>query len=188
MSAFSEWEKYIASQRHCQTGCIPTAYEILLRAAHTPGIDFETFQEEFDLDRQGDAPRNNFSSVAEAIQKRYPYVTFNCEGFAKGDGQTKLARVEEFLDAKRPVIVSVANAPFGGTGWHIMVVVDATAENLTLLEYVDPQRRPHTKTISKADFVKIHDDYEGGDDIAYLATHRGPNLLANAHELREARP
>jgi hypothetical protein len=49
-----------------------------------------------------------------------------------------------------------------------MVVVDATATDPTLLEYVDRQGNAHTRILSKADFVIIHDNYEGGDDIAYL--------------------
>lgn len=168
MSAFPDWKKYTASQRRLQTGCIPTAYEILLRAAGASGVDFAKFQDEFDLDLHGGAPRNNFGSVAEEVQKKYPSVVFTCEAFAKGDGQKKLARVEGFLAARRPVIVSLANAPFGGSGWHIMVVVDTTTTDLTLLEYVDSQGNAHTKSLSKAAFVTIHDNYEGGDDIAYL--------------------
>ncbi len=141
---------------------------MLLRAAGTPGIDFATFQDDFDLDQNGGAPRNNFDSVAQEVRKKYPAVSFTNEPFPKGGGEKKLARVEEFLAARRPVIVSLANAPFGGSGWHIMVVVDATATELTLLEYVDQQGIAHTKVISKADFAAIHDNYAGGDEIAYL--------------------
>jgi hypothetical protein len=109
-------------------------------------------------------------SVAQEIQKKYPFVEFACESFAKGDGDKKLARVEEFITHRMPVIISLANAPFGGRGWHIMVVVDATDNDLTLLEHVDCNGTAKTKTISKKEFVRIHNDYaEGGDDIAYLS-------------------
>lgn len=168
MSAFPDWKKYTATQKRLQTGCIPTAYEILLRAANTSGINFATFQDDFDLDQNGGAPRNNFDSVAQEVRKKYPTVTFINEPFPKGDGRKKLARVEEFLAVQKPVIVSLANAPFGGRGWHIMVVVDATDTDLTLLEYVDQTGKAHIKTISKADFAAIHDKYAGGDEIAYL--------------------
>ena len=50
MSVFPDWEKYAVHQRKPDTGCIPTGYEMLLRAAGIAGIDFQTFQEEFDLD------------------------------------------------------------------------------------------------------------------------------------------
>ena len=168
MSVFPDWKNFVVTQKRLQTGCIPTAYEILLRAAGTHGINFATFQDDFDLDQNGGAPRNNFDSVAQEVRKKYPSVNFTNEPFLKGDGNKKLARVEEFLAERRPVIVSLANAPYGGRGWHIMVVVDATATDLILLEYVDQQGTPHTKSISKADFVYIHDNFSGGDEIAYL--------------------
>ena len=172
MSAFPDWKNYTAAQKRLQTGCIPTAYEILLRAAATPGIDFATFQDDFDLDQNDGPARNNFDSVAQEVQKKYPAIAFTNETFSKGDGDKKLARVEEFLAAQRPVIVSLANAPYGGPGWHIMVVVDATATDLILLEYVDQLGNAHTKTVSKADFASIHDNYPGGDEIAYLKKPR----------------
>src|SRR6185369_2075814 len=169
MSAFPDWQKYAVHQRRVQTGCIPTCYEILLRAADVTGVDYASFQDDFDLDRHGGAPRNNFVSVAEEIQKKYPFVEFARDSFAKGDGDKKLARIEDFIAHRRPVIVSLANAPFGGRGWHIMVVVDATEADLTLLEYVDRIGIAKTKTVSKKGLIRIHDDYPGGDEIAYLA-------------------
>jgi hypothetical protein len=116
MSAFPDWQKYAIHQRRSQTGCIPTCYEILLRAAGVTGINYASFQDDFDLDQHGGVPRNHFISVAEEIQKRYPFVEFSCESFAKRDGDKKLARVEHFVTHRRPVIVSLANAPFGGSG------------------------------------------------------------------------
>lgn len=171
MNAFPGWQNYAVHQRRAKTGCIPTCYEILLRAAGVTGIDYASFQDNFDLDQYGGAPRNNFISVAEEVQKNYPFVKFTCDSFAKGDGDKKLARVEDLISTRKPVIVSLANAPFGGLGWHIMIVVDATEDDLTLLDYVDGNGRANTRTISKKWFVSIHDHYPGGDEIAYL-----PNL------------
>jgi hypothetical protein len=175
MSAFPDWQKYAVHQRRPKTGCIPTCYEIILRAAGVIEIAYESFQDDFDLDQHGGAPRNNFESVADEIHRKYPFVEFACDSFAKGDGAEKLARIEYFIGHRRPVIVSLANAPFGGRGWHIMVVVDATKEALTLLEYVDRNGMAMTVTISKEDLVRIHNEYPGGKEIAYLAN---PNLKA----------
>lgn len=169
MRAFPDWQQYAVHQRRVKTGCIPTCYEILLRAAGIRGIDYASFQDDFDLDQHGGAPRNHFVSVAEEIQKKYPFVEFSCESFSKGDGNKKLARVEDFIIHGKPVIVSLANSPFGGRGWHIMVVVDATEDALILLEYVDRYGSAKTKTIPKKEFVRIHNDYPGGVEIAYLS-------------------
>lgn len=170
MSVFPDWQKYAVHQRRPKTGCIPTCYEIILRAAGVTGIAYESFQDDFDLDQDGGAPRNNFESVAEEIHKKYPFVEFACDSFAKGDGDKKLARIEDFIARLRPVIVSLANAPFGGRGWHIMVVVDATKDALTLLQYVDQNGAATATIISKKDLIHIHNEYPGGDEIAYLAS------------------
>jgi hypothetical protein len=93
MSAFPNWQQYIVKQQRPATGCIPTAYELILRADNREGVNFETFQDEFDLDkdlRPGEQPRNNFESVAEAVQKKYPGIHFKHIGFPKGGATRNL--------------------------------------------------------------------------------------------------
>ena len=169
MCVFQNWRRYAVHQKRAETGCIPTAYEMILRSAGMQGIKFETFQDEFDLDQNGGVPRNNFDSVAQAIKAKYPDVSFGIESFPKGEGIKKMSRIETLIAQKRPVIVSLSNAPFKQRGWHIMVVVDATDTDLTLLQHVDERGTPHTMHLSKAKFVYIHDNFNGGDDIAYLS-------------------
>ena len=166
MSAFPNWQQFAVHQRRNDTGCIPTGYEMLLRAAGAKGIDFKTFQDDFDLDQHGGQPRNHFVSVGEAIKKKYPNVDYVCEPFAKGKGAEKLARVEERVQNRQPVLISLAQTPVGG--WHIMPVVDSDANSVTLLEHVDKDGNVHTKTIQKTDFVTRHDYWKGGDEIAYI--------------------
>lgn len=168
MSAFPDWQKHAVNQRRPATGCIPTAYEMMLRAANVAGLDLAGFQDEFDLDKSGGAPQNHFVSVGRAVKAKYPAVEFACESFPKGKGVEKVARIEELIRQKKPVLVSLANKPSGGQGWHIMPVVDETADEFTLLEYVEPSGKVHTKTIKKAEMVRIHDNFAGGDEIAYL--------------------
>jgi hypothetical protein len=175
MSAFPNWQQYIVTQKRSATGCIPTGYEVILRAANCEGVNFETFQDEFDLDKDlnsGEQPQNNFESVAQAIQAKYPDVRFKHVGFPKGEGQKKLVLVEELIRQRLPVLVSLSRAllspPYGGGGWHIMPVVDASNDSLTLLWSVDENSAPHTITLRKSDFVAIHEKCRGGDDIAFL--------------------
>lgn len=168
MSAFPDWQKHAVNQRRPNTGCIPTAYEMMVRAAEIKGIDLAGFQDDFDLDKNGGQPKNHFVSVGKAVQAKYPEVEFSCEPFPKGKGKDKVARMEELIRQKKPVLVSLSNEPLGGPGWHIMPVVDETADEFTLLEYVDPNGKAHTKPIKKAEVARIHDNYAGGDEIAYL--------------------
>jgi len=169
--AFPEWEKFAVQQRF-KTGCIPTGYEMLLRAAGAQGIDFETFQDEFDLDKSKkpmERPKNDFVSVADAVRKKYPGVNFKRKCFPQGEGAKKLEFVEDRIAKKWPVLVSIALKPFGKPGgYHIMPVVDATDGELTLLYKVESNGKKRTFRLRKGDFVQIHDTYQGGDDVAWL--------------------
>ena len=170
MSAFPDWQKYVIKQKRPATGCIPTGFEMILRAAGVAGVDFTTFQDEFDLDKdlqRGEQPRNNFGSVARAVESKYPQVHLKTRVFAKGEGINKLAAVEAMISRSKPVLISLTIRPEGG--WHIMSVVDATDDSLTLLWSVDDDGSMNVMVLPKSDFVHTHDNFPGGDDIAFLA-------------------
>jgi len=169
MSVFPEWEQYAVHQRREMTGCIPTGYEMLLRAAGVEGIAFDTFQDEFDLEGgplRDRTERNNFTSVADAVRRKYPHVVFKCEVFQHGGGKKKIERIEELIQQHKPVLVSIALTPRGG--WHIMPVVDAEDDELIMLEGMLADGKKCTKGIRKDELVRIHEEYPGGNDIAYL--------------------
>lgn len=171
MTVFPDWQRFAVHQRRSRTGCIPTAYEMFLRAAGAKQIDFDTFQDDFDLDiglgikHQMDL-RNNFGSVAAAVRQKHPWVHFDQRSFASGS--EKVAFIDDMLRQKRPVIVSLSNAPSGGPGWHMLPIVDASADDYTLLEYVENNGTPHTKTLKKAEVARIHDQFDGGKEVAFL--------------------
>lgn len=169
--AFPNWQNFAVRQRRPDTGCIPTGYEMLLRAAGALDIDFDSFQDDFDLDKDlksGESHTNNFESVADAVRKTYPRVNFRRMSFAAGKGADKLKFVEDRIVKKQPVLVSIAQKPFGGKGWHIMPVVDAADDELVLLKEIKPHSKPKTLRLRKDKFVWIHNQYNGGDDVAYL--------------------
>jgi hypothetical protein len=144
---------------------------MILRAAGVQGVDFGTFQDEFDLDmaRQPSEPfRNDFESVASAIQAKYPPVRFKVNIFAQLDGLGKLRFVEEHVSQQRPLLISLAQAPFGGGGYHIMPVVDMDDHTLTLLKILSADGNPQLQQLPKSELVRIHDNYPGGKDVAYL--------------------
>ena len=171
MSVFPEWHLFAIPQRRLTTGCIPTGYEMILRAAHAQGIDFGTFQDEFDLDKDRGQPPfyNNFESVAQAVQARYPAVCFRVIHFDQpGKGADKLWFVEQHVQQKKPLLISLAQVPFGGNGYHIMPVVDMDEQNLILLKIVWPDGRRELQPLAKSELIRIHGNYQGGEDVAYL--------------------
>jgi len=171
MSVFSDWQQFAVHQRRERTGCISAGYEMLLRAAGAQGIDFDAFQDDFDLDKDlaEEAPRvNHFQTVAEAVTAKYPQVTFTHRAFPKDNGSAKLAFIEQQLAARRPVLVSISNVIFGKGGWHIMPVVDADDDNLVLLGMVTKDGAVVLVQLPKAVLVVVHEQCCGGEEVAWL--------------------
>jgi hypothetical protein len=171
MSAFPGWRKYVIKQKRPTSGCVSWGYEIILHAADVKCVDFQTFQDDFDFDkdrRPGQEPVNNFRSVGEAIKKKYPQVIFKIMEFSQGKGNDKLKIVEQQIERQHPILISLALEAFGQKGYHIMPVVDATDDSLVLLHSLDKKNEPVTCEIPKSEFVRIHDKYSGGNDVAFL--------------------
>lgn len=172
MSAFPDWQSVAVPQRHTTTGCIPWSFEIIIRAAGVPGIDYSTFQEDFDLDRNrpaGSLPQNNFGSVAQAVSAKYASVRFTQRSFAAG--ADKLAFVEERIQKHQPTVVSIALEGLtngASRDWHIMPVVDSDADHLVLLHAVTTSGQATVLRLPKAEFVRIHDNFQGGHEVAFL--------------------
>ena len=196
MSAFSDWEQYAVVQRRRQTGCIPAGYEMLLRAANVKNVNFDTFQDDFDLDKNhkhGEEYKNNFISVANEVRQKYPDVDFQRKEFNKGDD--KLNFIEKRIALKQPTLISLAiqglmrdpitSLPVRQNGtfilsnlpaqkpdgyWHIMPVVDETTHTLVLLWKLLSKNNPDIVILNKKDLVTIHNNYVGGNDVAYLGS------------------
>jgi hypothetical protein len=109
MTVFPDWQKHAVHQKRRDSGCIPTGFEMILRAAGRTDIDFETFQDDFDLDKDRkptDAPKNSFGSVAAEIEKVHEDVHFRMKVFPKGQGEAKVRFIEKHVQTKRPILVS----------------------------------------------------------------------------------
>ncbi len=171
MSVFPEWEKYAVPQRRQLSGCIPTGYEMLLRAAKVPDIDFDSFQDEFDLDKgrlPHEVPQNDFESVAHRVNQKYPQIHFTRMAFPRGSGNDKLKFIEDCISRKQPILISLAMMPLGINGYHIMPVVDSTESRLVLLYYMNEDGVKTIMNLPKSELVRLHDAYDGGNDVAYL--------------------
>ena len=171
MSTFPNWYTFAVPQRRLATGCIPTGYEFLARAAQISAIDFATFQDEFDLDKEkdfsaGDQCENHFNSVANAVQKKYPKLVYECISFDSGD--KKFQFIDEQIARQHPVLLSLAMAPLNGSGWHIMPVVDSDDLNFTLLLVMTADGNLNTMTVNKQMVAHIHDNFPGGTEVAFL--------------------
>ena len=61
-------------------------------------------------------------------------------------------------------MLPIVNAP----GWHIMPVVDMDDEHLCLVYAVQRNGEIQLMALLKKEIVRIHEQFDGGDDVAYL--------------------
>jgi hypothetical protein len=168
MKFYPDWKTFAAVQKHKETGCIPTIYETMLRIAGVTGVDFDTFQEDFDLDLPGlGEKKNNFVSVADAVKAKYPEVEFAQEAFTTGT--EKLARLDELLEDGKVVAIALHLGPFKGINTcHSMPVVGWDEHDLIMLNGFFDDGDTDEWIISRADVIKTHDNAPGGKELAYL--------------------
>ena len=169
MSVFPDWKKYLIPQRNLRTGCISWGYEIILHAAGIKNVNFDTFQDDFDLDKNlnlGQKSRNHFSTVADAVRQRYPQIEFKRKEFPKGQGFEKVCFIENFLVKQQPILISLTKAEFGG--WHIMPVVDMDEYHFYLLNRFDSNGVENVIKMKKTEIAYRHDNWHGGEDVAFL--------------------
>lgn len=172
MSTFPNWQSHAVHQRRPLSGCIPTGYEFLLRVAGVDYVNFDTFQDDFDLDKDlisSGNSRNNFESVAHIINLRYPKICFKRIIFPRGQGAEKLLFIQNYVDNQKPILISLNMGPvLRIPGCHIMPVIEIDDENLSLLYNVTEKRISEVLQLKRSDVISIHDNYNGGDDVAFL--------------------
>lgn len=101
MDIFPGWKTHIVPQKHKETSCIAWTYEVLLRIRGAEGVDYSTFQDEFDLG----AEHNHFGSVARDITSKYPNIRFEFE--VKSNGAEKIRFIEDLAARKIPIALSI---------------------------------------------------------------------------------
>jgi len=106
------WEKNAAVQRK-DDSCVATGFEYLLRSAGVLGIDYATFQDEFDL-----GALNDYPTVARAIERKYPDVRFAWSHFKSSEASMQF--IERSIDERRPIVLGLRLSP-GST--HIVPVL-----------------------------------------------------------------
>ena len=156
MAQLLDWSKTLVPQRH-ESGCVPTGYEWLIRYLKIQGVNFESFQEDFDLGQN-----NSFDFVSAKIRSVYPAINIKVESYAKGID--KVNRIKSLLEEQKPCLMSLALG--SGQGWHIMPVVRID-ETIQLINHADVDGHA-TWVFPVAEIVWRHDYLQGGHDISWI--------------------
>ena len=190
---YRNWEIYVVHQRDEKDGCVPTGYEILLKAKEIE-FDDDKFQENVNcvLIRN---ELNDFNNVANEIKKQYPdfenkhKISFEWKPFS--EGEKKLKTIKELFDEDILTLVSLPNFKHSPLyypneegieilkpvvkdsqiieGCHIMPVIGVHKDYLLLFHYMNKEGIKTLTCVHNNDLVWIHDNTEGfANDIAYL--------------------
>lgn len=165
MPDLPNWRHFVVPQRH-GSGCVPTGYEWLVRYLGIQGVNLGTFQEDFDLGRE----YNNFVSVSSKIKSIYPYINFRISDFPTG--LEKINAIKSLLKDHIPCLISLAlpdieNGQLVHKGWHIMPVVYIDDEKIKMIHHATT-RGNEVWEFPLQQIIWIHDNMEGGKDIAWI--------------------
>jgi hypothetical protein len=183
MGFFKQWEdlfskrkENVVDQRRPKTGIIPSGYESLLRTAGIENINYETFQDDFDLDKKR-LPflpkKNNFTSVGNVITKRYPHIRLKRIVFPRGEGKNKIKLLEKIIDKGRYALLSLNMFPLTGQRQcDICLAVDKDENSIIFQSSVlwneAIRKVSYSFSVRKDKLVQIHDLYNGGNEIVFI--------------------
>jgi len=164
MAQLNGYVGVLLSQKNPLTGCIPAGIEWVIRFLGIKDVDVVTFQEDFDLQKNGRS-ENNFRTIASAVNERYPFLKLKIEEFTTGI--EKLQRIKDLIEQNMPCLISLNIEPFGGRGWHIIPVISVETDTIGLL-WTDERNPRRIVAVPVNDFIRIHDTLPGGKDILFI--------------------
>jgi len=162
MIELSHWKDLVVPQKNKVTGCIPASYEWMIKYVGTNGIDFETFQEKFDLKE-----RNSFKNVAAEINEAYPSINIKIKDDFKR-GQEKIEFVRRLLSRDIPCLISIKKTVEEDLqgNYHILRVVSINDQKLSVIWDADDSNM--VKEFTLDDVISRHNNFEGGKDVAWI--------------------
>lgn len=163
MPELLNWNKALVVQRDPILGCIPTGYEWMLRVCDFPEINFDRFQDEFNIQATGIAD-NNFHTIAQAVQNRYPVVRIAHRDFQ--NGIEKVEFVKHLVGNGIPCLLSLTLNPNGG--WHIMPIIYIDNGVVRTIRSVEANGQVYLCEYTLEDIINRHTNWPGGKDLAWL--------------------
>ncbi len=159
------YHEILVIQRQQRTGCIPSGIEWMLKYLKIKSINFDDFQERYDLTLQN-KDNNNFDNVSELIMQDYSYISFSRKMFDPGKGKEKIDFVKDLVSKRTPVLISIAMSA-SGERWHIVPVVEISDKIITVLWMIGSTIEKQRKIFNISEIEFKHNNWPGGQDILY---------------------
>ncbi len=122
----SHWKDIVVEQRKPDEGCIPTGYEWLIKYHGIQGVNFKTFQDDFNFH-----PNNSFLYVSRMIMAKYPKIKIQVKDFPNGTEEIKFVR--DLIEHDIPCLVVVIGEAGGKANGHSVPVVAIDNAQVTVI-------------------------------------------------------
>jgi hypothetical protein len=156
------WQKSLVVQKDMSLGCIPTGYEFLIRVSGIEGVDLSTFQDEFNLQARN-IDNNSFDSVANAVEQKYQDIKIDRKAFPTG--REKVDFVKDLLEQGKPCLLSLI---ISKGNYHIMPVIYIDDSIMITIHHMESSGIIQLLRLDLRDVIYRHDNYSGGNDVAWL--------------------
>lgn len=174
MARLRDVDRMCVVQRNSSSGCIPASVEWLLRYGGASEIDWDWFQDGFDLVSTGQG-QNSLSSVTKAVMAKYGAVRLQVEPGC-GDPETNLGTIEGLIETGHPCAISIALGPNGP--WHVVPVVEVSDEIVEVQWLNHCSAASQTVRFSRAEIVRRQREWAAGDDFVFLVEPtRAPDTM-----------
>ena len=151
-----------------ENGCIPAGIEWILRYSKVSNIEFEGFQDEFNLENKKIA-LNNFKNVSKAVQEKYPQLKFEISDFDVSEAVKKIEKVKEVVEKNVPPLFSITRF-YGKFECHVMPVIGFDDQFLYLLDFSDACGNSLISRVDQKFLIKLHQVWEEGHDLMWLSS------------------
>jgi len=164
MPELKNWQEALVVQKDSMFGAIPAGYEWMGRFNKIEGVNFDTFQDDFNLKAKGEG-ENNFDAIAQAVENKYPQMKIKRKSFV--EGLEKVDFIRKLIEKNIPCMVSLSLSR-KQVVIHEMPVFLCDDIYLRLVWRVEEGKKPDILRIEHDDTIHRHNNWGGGKDIAWL--------------------
>ncbi len=164
MAELINWKEAVVIQKNIRTGAIPAGFEFMIRFLKIKNVNLDTFQDDFDFKAKGEA-ENNFETIAQAIEKKYPQIKIRTKNFAKG--AEKVDFITNLIEKNIPSMLSLTLSSKKSL-CHEMPVIYIDYFKMRLIWRVNQIEEPDLFKVENQEVIDRHNNWLGGKDLAWV--------------------
>lgn len=164
MAELNEWQKALVVQKDGKLGAIVAGYEWMIRFNKVNSVDFDSFQDDFNLHAKGEG-QNTFGSIAKAVEKKYPHISIQHKSIHYA--REKIQFVKDLIDQNIPCMMKFAIS-YKENVAHEMPVVIYDERYMRFVWQVLDINNPNMLRVEYPDIGNRHIEWPEAREVAWL--------------------